>query len=42
MPILATSTRPPEWWPHLAPYLRKLVVAALKRNGLNVSDWSTS
>jgi hypothetical protein len=37
MPILADPDAPPPWWGYLAPYLQKLVVAALARNDTRVN-----
>lgn len=40
--IVASSGRPPSWWLFCAPYLRKLIVAALARKGMDASDWPVS
>jgi hypothetical protein len=37
VPILADPDAPPPWWGYLAPYLQKLVVAALSRNDTRVN-----
>jgi hypothetical protein len=43
VPILASAPKPPlkpsepPWWGYLAPYLQKLVVAALARNDTRVN-----
>jgi hypothetical protein len=45
MPLVGPPPPVPEWWtylrPMLAPYLRKLVIAAVKRHGVDVTGWPT-